>query len=89
MEDSSGALREQIMQVVENQLVENDPPEVQETLDRLKAKGHSEEDAKNLIGQCVGVELFEVLQSQKPFNRERYIKNLHNLPERPYDSAQE
>ncbi len=30
-------------------------------------------------------EIFEVLQSQKPYNEDRYIANLKNLPELPFD----
>ena len=81
-------LQEQILQVVENQLDAGDPPETQETLDRLKNQGYSENDAKKLIGMCVGNELYDMLQNQEKFNQERFIKNLKNLPTPPYETQE-
>ena len=38
-----------------------------------------------MIGQCLAVELFEILKYKKPYDNERYIKNLAKLPKEPFD----
>ncbi len=76
-------LRAAFLKVVDNQLKANDPPETKETFDRLVAQGISEEDAKLYIAQAVGVETFEILKYQRPFNLKRYVDNLKRLPRPP------
>ncbi|HLF63563.1 MAG TPA: hypothetical protein VI603_07415 [Saprospiraceae bacterium] len=76
-------LREQILQIIDNQIRQNDPAETRITHDRLTQMGFSDVETKQLIGQCVMVELFEVMKYLKPFNEARYIKNLRNLPNEP------
>jgi hypothetical protein len=71
------------MEVVENQLRDNDPPETRETFDRLLAGGHTRKAAKMLIGQATAIEVYAILKTQKPFNRTRFIRNLKALPEGP------
>lgn len=78
-------LRDEIFRVVENQLKAGKPEETRRTYKRLIGDGHSEAEAKRLIGQCVAVEIFCVLKEQKPFNEGRYVKNLKQLPKPPFD----
>lgn len=72
-----------IIEVVENQLEANDPPEIRETLERLMSEGYSALEGKELIGNVVVVEVFEVLKEGKPFDLDRYVAALHRLPELP------
>jgi hypothetical protein len=74
-----------IMKVVDNQLRGNDPPQTGLTLKRLVAAGHSEEEAKRLIACVVSAEVFDVLKQQQPFDLERFVKGLDNLPALPWD----
>ncbi len=83
--ESNEILREQFLEVVNNQIQSNNPPETNQTLKRLKEMGYSDIDAKMLIGQCVIVEIFDVIKQGKPFDEKRYIKNLKNLPKEPFD----
>ena len=76
-------LRAAFLEVVDNQLRSNDPPETSETLNRLLAQGISEEDAKLYIAQAICVETFDILKHNRPFNRQRYIENLRRLPAPP------
>ena len=71
------------MEVVENQIRDNDPPETRETLERLKSEGISDEDAKLYIGQAVCIEVWNILKNKKEFNRDRFVRNLKNLPKEP------
>lgn len=83
MEDNE-ILREQIFQIVKNQLDANDPPETKITYNRLIQEGFDDLQAHQLIAQCVIVELFDVMNSGKPFDRDRYVKHLAALPEEPF-----
>lgn len=83
--NASEALQNQIMKIIDDQLVENEPPEVQKTLERLKYKGYEESEARKLIGQCVGVELFAMFNWDESFDQQRYVNNLLNLPDQPFD----
>ena len=76
-------LKTAIIEVVENQLEANDPPEIKETLDRLVSEGYSSMESKELIGNVVVVEVFEVLKEGKPFDLDRYVAALRRLPEIP------
>ncbi len=76
-------LRGQILEVVENQLRDNEPPETRATLTRLMAEGHSEYEAKKLIGCVVVAEMFEVLRQGRVYDRDRYVAALADLPEIP------
>lgn len=71
------------LEAVSNQLRANDPPEAKQTLDRLVSEGFSVEDAKIYIAQALCVEIWDTLHNEKPYNRERYIRNLERLPEEP------
>jgi len=85
MEDHNPRLKATILEVVENQLRDGDPPETRETLVRLMREGHSEADARVMLGQAVAVEMYCVLKEKKPFNRERFVRNLQNLPAEPHE----
>jgi hypothetical protein len=78
-------LRDQIFEIIRNQIKDNDPPETKITYNRLIKQGYSDFETKQLIGQCIAVELFQVLKFQKPFDEKRYIKNLNNLPKEPFE----
>ena len=77
---------EAMVEAVENQIQDNDPPETRITLDRLMSLGESRENAMRYIASVLSVEVFEILKNQTPFNEERYLTNLKNLPELPFDS---
>ena len=77
-----------IMKVVDNQIRNNDPPQTRQTLQRLVADGHSEEEAKRLIACVVSVEIFDVLKQQQPFDLDRFVKALDKLPTLPWDEEE-
>jgi len=83
------SLKEAVDEIIANQLRDEDPPETKQTIRRLLDQGWSEEDALILVGQCVMMELFLVMQEEEEtfnlgvFNQERYLKNLKALPNEP------
>ena len=76
-------LRGQILEVVENQLRDNEPPETRATLTRLMTEGRSESEAKKLIGCVVVAEMFEVLRQNQDYDQDRYVAALAALPQIP------
>jgi hypothetical protein len=78
-------IREQIYEIIKNQLRDNDPPETNTTFNRLQKQGFDDFQIRQMIGQCLAVELFDALKHGKPYNNERYIKNLIALPKKPFD----
>lgn len=81
--DPKKILREQFLHVVDNQLKAGDPPETAETLERLQSEGYSEYQAKELISACVAAEMMAVMESNRPFDQERFVAALKRLPELP------
>jgi hypothetical protein len=78
-------LRNAIFEVIDNQINANDPPETALTLERLMNEGYSDFEAKQLMGEAVVIEVIDVLKNKKPYNEQRYIKNLRNLPNEPLE----
>ena len=78
-------LRDQIFGVVENQIKSNSPPETNLTFNRLRQLGYNDFQIKQMIGQCVSVEIFEIVKSGQPFDERRYVANLNNLPKEPFE----
>jgi len=83
--ESNEILRKQIFEIIKNQIRANDPIETNLTYNRLIKLGYNDFETKQLIGQCVAVELFNVFKHGKPFDDKRYIKNLKQLPTEPFD----
>lgn len=77
-------LNAQFLEIVNNQLLANDPPETKSNYDRLIRSGFTEMDAKLLIAQCVAVEIFNVMKHKTPFDSVRYTNHLNNLPNEPF-----
>ncbi|MCF8236338.1 MAG: hypothetical protein K9G67_15365 [Bacteroidales bacterium] len=81
-------MRDKIFEIINNQMKANDPPEVNETFKRLKKIGYTDFVTKQLIGQCIAVELYNIMTRREPFDEERYIMHLKNLPEEPFDDEE-
>ncbi len=75
---------EAVIEIVENQLAENNPPRVKETLMRLMLEGVDREEAVQYIACALCVELVDVVNHQAAFNVQRYNNNLDALPEMPW-----
>jgi hypothetical protein len=85
-DDEGGQLAgEVIVEAVEKQLAQNEPPETKATLERLMALGESRENAIRYIASALSVEIFEALKNNSPYDEKRYVSNLKALPTLPYD----
>ncbi len=74
-----------MLEAVDNQLRDLDPPEAVETYHRLIAGGRSDQEARQLIAVALSAEMFEMLKNKKDYNPERYIGYLHKLPKLPWE----
>lgn len=79
-------LADAVIEVVENQINDNNPPKVRQTLDRLLGLGISRDEALKHIGCALSVEMFGVINNSEPFDQKRYDRNLDNLPELPWEN---
>ena len=74
-----------ILEAVDNQLRDSNPPEAKETYDRLIASGISDKEARRLIAVALSSEMFQMLKYKKNNSQERYIASLQKLPQLPWD----
>jgi hypothetical protein len=81
-------LQAAVMEVVENQLRNNNPPQTNQTFKRLIEAGHSEKEAKRLIACVVSAEIFDVLKKSEPFNHDRFVKGLKRLRIMPWEEEE-
>jgi hypothetical protein len=68
--------------VVENQLGDETLPEVQSILVALMSKGLSRHEAVHQIGVEALLNMQEILQSRRPFDRALYVQQLRAMVER-------
>jgi hypothetical protein len=80
-------LREAILEVINIQVRDNDPPETKQTLTRLRDQGFSEEEALRLIGYVVAAEVFSVLKENRQYTLGKYIAALNDLPKLPWEKG--
>ena len=73
-------LQKAILEVVENQIRENNPPGTRKALDGFLKAGYSKDDAMKLLGSIAAAEIYKVLKNKEPFNEERYVKALREQP---------
>ena len=78
-------LREAILEVINNQMRDNDPPETKQAFLRLQKEGFSKEETLKLIGCVVASEVFTVLKENRPYDNKKYISALRALPKLPWD----
>ena len=77
--------RAAFLEVIENQIRLNNPPETRQTLERLMKLGISREESMKYIACALVGELFGVLKNESKYDNERYIANLKRLPKLPWD----
>ncbi|MBN4055224.1 hypothetical protein JYU12_00610 [bacterium AH-315-K03] len=76
---------EALVEVIENQLRDNNPPETKQTLKRLMALGETRVNAMRYIASVLSIEVFEITKNGNEYNAKRYTSNLKALPKLPDD----
>ena len=83
MKKASDRLRQAVLDVVDNQIRQLNPPATKEILDRLVREGHDPYEARRLIGNVVASEIFDILKNMEPYDEDRYVRALRRLPDLP------
>ena len=87
--ETNPELGKAVLEVVEKQIRDNDPPETGQTIERLCREGYTPDEARRLGSTAVTVEIFHIMRDRQSFNRERYLWNLAHLPREPWDAEGE
>lgn len=69
-----------MIQTVEKQISDNDPPAARQAFERLVKNGTDEETAKDMIASIIAEEIYVMMKNDKKINLENYIKRLEKLP---------
>lgn len=75
---------EHLKTIIENQLQENNPVRVKETLMRLVMTGTPRDEAIELMACALGMEMEVMVSTNAPFNLASYGKKLDELPNAPW-----
>lgn len=72
-------LKKIILEIVDNQLKENNPPCTKDTYEKLINAGYSRSEAKEKIGAIVLTEIYDILKEGQTFDEENYKKSLEEM----------
>lgn len=72
-------LKKMILEVVNNQLRDNDPPITKEVYEKLMEAGYSVSEAKEKIGAVVLEEIYDVMKENQPYDEKRYADALTEM----------
>ncbi len=78
-------LKKLILEIVENQLRDNDPPETKKAYETLRNAGYSVNEAKEKIGAVVIEEIYDVMKEGKPYDEARYTRALKEMVQQCVD----
>ncbi|MDD4569586.1 MAG: DUF1841 family protein [Tepidanaerobacteraceae bacterium] len=76
---SNKYLRESLLQVIDNQLRDNNPPCTKQTFERLVKTGYPQKRAKEMIAAVLIEEMFYIMKQNRPFDEESFCKKLNAL----------
>ena len=72
-------LKRLIIEVVENQMRDNNPPMTNITYQRLLSEGYTKQQAKEKIAVIVANHIYYAMKYDKPYSEEQYVKELSEL----------
>ena len=72
-------LKKLVLEVVNNQLRDNDPPIIKEVYEGLLKAGYSVREAKEKIGAVVLTEIYDVMKENQPYDEGRYTDALKEM----------
>ncbi len=80
-------LRRSLLEVVETQAGEGDPPEAGRAVERLVSEGYSRADAVVLVARVLAAEMFAILKEDREHDGAKYAKALDALPRLLYEDT--
>ncbi|WP_339488908.1 hypothetical protein [Pseudomonas sp. EL_65y_Pfl2_R95] len=72
-----------LIETIENQLAAGEPAATQATLNKLTLVGYERDEALQLMARVLAFEINNILETQQPFNLQRYESALRALPDLP------
>ena len=72
-------LKALMLQVVDNQISENNPPATKLAMKRLMENGYSRQEAKEKIAAIVSESIFDIMKYGDQFDEEKYVSKLEAL----------
>lgn len=78
-------LKKLILEVVDNQLRDNDPPKTTEIYNRLMDAGYSSGEAKEKIGAVVIEEIYDVMKEHQDYDKKKYEDALEEMAQKCID----
>ena len=78
-------LKALILEVVDNQLKENNPPETKQAYEKLLEAGYSKREAKEKIGAVALTEIYDIMKENQPYDEERYVAALKEMVQQSVD----
>lgn len=72
-------LKKIILEIVNNQLEDNDPPITKQVYEKLLTAGYSVSEAKEKIGAVVLTEIYDVIKENQPYDEERYTNAMKQM----------
>ncbi len=85
-ENEAAYLRKAVLEAVEKQITDGEPPETAETLERLVDEGYPRAEAVRMIGHVLASEMFEIMKEEREYDHAGYARALAKLPQLPGDS---
>jgi hypothetical protein len=82
--ETNKIFRAQLFEIIENQIKNNHPVETNFTYGRLIKMGYTDFETMQLIGQCLSIELLNVMKHKIEFDEKRHAENLKQLPKEPF-----
>ena len=76
-------VEEKLIDAIENQLADQQPPAVQAVLNKLTLVGHTREESVQMMAQVLAWQISEMLETEQPFDRVAYERALRALPQLP------
>jgi hypothetical protein len=76
---SNPYLKSTILEAVDNQIRENNPPIAKETYLRLQAAGYTQQQSKEKIAAVLLADIYDVMKSGQPHDEVNYEKQLRAL----------
>lgn len=78
-------LKKQILEIVDNQLRENNPPCTKWAYRQLLEADYTEKEAKEKLGAVVLEEIYDVLKNKEPFDEERFEAAVMDMVQKSID----
>ena len=72
MSEYNPRLKRLVLEVVDSQIRDNNPPETKATLERLMKSGYSRKESREMIGAAIAMQIWEIMVQGVEFDETKY-----------------